>query len=148
MNARVPGCSTRRNPASTRGRMSECQTRVYRAGELVQEGFPISAVSDQLALSDSIVWVDFCRPSKDDLHELANELGLHELAVEDALSEHQRPKLDHYATHRFLSCHAVRVDLASGELCTTEIDAFIHERCLVTVRKDSDFSMDAILERW
>ena len=33
----------------------------------------------------------------DELHELAGELGLHELAVEDALGPHQRPKLDHYA---------------------------------------------------
>ena len=53
------------------------------------------------------MWVDLCAPTADTLHELAGELGLHELAVEDALSEHQRPKLDHYATHLFLSCHAV-----------------------------------------
>ena len=51
-----------------------------------------------------------CGPSKEELHKLADELGLHELAVEDALGEHQRPKLDHYETHLFLSSHAVRVD--------------------------------------
>ena len=68
---------------------------------------------------------------------LAEELGLHELAVEDALGEHQRPKLDHYETHLFLSAHAVRVDDA-GELHKTEIDAFINERWLITVRKDDE----------
>ena len=34
---------------------------------------------------DTVVWVDFCGPTKEQLHELADELGLHELAVEDAL---------------------------------------------------------------
>ncbi len=75
-------------------------------------------------------------------------LGLHELAVEDALGPHQRPKLDHYATHLFLSCHAVRVDAERGELVDLEIDAFIGERWLVTVRKDEGFSMAPVLQRW
>ncbi|MEA2557556.1 MAG: magnesium transporter, partial [Actinomycetota bacterium] len=76
------------------------------------------------------------------------ELGLHELAVEDALAEHQRPKLDRYATHLFLSCHAVRVDPEAGDLKETEVDAFINERWLITVRKDEGFSMEPVLERW
>ena len=63
---------------------------------------------------DTVVWVDLCGPSRDQLHELADELGLHELAVEDALGPHQRPKLDHYATHWFLSCHTVRVNTDAG----------------------------------
>ena len=89
-----------------------------------------------------------CGPSREQLHELADELGLHELAVEDALGPHQRPKLDHYATHLFLSCHAVRVDTEGGALDETEIDAFISERWLITVRKDDGFSIDPVLERW
>src|SRR3954471_13871696 len=121
--------------------MSECRTRVYRHGVLEAEDFPLADVSDQLERPDTIVWVDFCRPSKDDLHALADELDLHELAVDDALGAHQRPKLHHYAHHRFLSCHAVRVDQESGTLQAPEIDAFIHERWLVTVRKDHDFSL-------
>ena len=42
------------------------------------------------------------------LHQLTDELRLHELAIEDALEPHQRPKLDHYATHLFFSCHGSR----------------------------------------
>src|SRR4051812_12114071 len=105
--------------------MSECRTRAYRHGALEAEDFPLAEVSDQLERADTIVWVDFCGPSADDLRELARELDLHELAVEDALGAHQRPKLDHYAHHRFLSCHAVQVDEEGGTLEVTEIDAFI-----------------------
>jgi len=121
---------------------------VYRKGVLEAEGFPVADVSEYLEQPDTVVWVDFCRPSKEQLHELAGELGLHELAVEDAVGPHQRPKLDRYATHQFLSCHAVRVDVDRGLLDETEIDAFINERWLITVRKNEGFPMEPVLQRW
>ncbi|NMD23392.1 MAG: magnesium transporter CorA family protein, partial [Actinobacteria bacterium] len=128
--------------------MSAAQTRVYRNGVLESEGFPVADISEYLAEPDTVVWVDFCGPSIDQLHELADELGLHELAVEDALSQHQRPKLDHYESHLFLSAHAVRVDTENSELDETEIDAFINSRWIITVRKNEGFSMDPVLRRW
>lgn len=62
--------------------MTKPQTRVYRDGVLEAEGFPVSDVSDHLEHDRTIVWVDLCGPSIEQLHELAEELGLHELAVE------------------------------------------------------------------
>jgi magnesium transporter len=121
---------------------------MYRKGVLEAEGFPVADVSEHLEEPDTIVWVDFCRPVKEQLNELAGELGLHELAVEDALEPHQRPKLDHYATHQFLSSHAVRVDVEAARLDKTEIDAFIGARWLITVRADAGFSMDPVIRRW
>ena len=123
-------------------------TRVYCKGVLEAEGFPVADVSEHLERPDTVVWVDFCGPSKEQLHELADELGLHELAVEDALEPHQRAKLDHYATHLFFSCHAVQMDRDEGLLAESEIDAFINERWLVTVRKNEGFPMDPVLARW
>ena len=123
-------------------------TRRYRNGILEAEGFPIADVSDHLEASDTVVWVDLCGPTKAELDDLGAELGLHELAIEDALSAHQRPKLDHYSTHRFLSCHAVSVDVATGTLRQTEVDAFISPRWLITVRKDDGFAMEPVVQRW
>jgi len=128
--------------------MGEPMTRVYRKGVLGAEGFPVADVSEYLVDPDTVVWVDLSGPTKEELHELAAELGLHELAVEDALEPHQRPKLDRYATHLFLSCHAVRVDVGGGRLDETEVDAFINERWLITVRENDRFSIDPVLERW
>ena len=128
--------------------MGGALTRVYRKGVLETEGFPIADVSEYLEDTETVVWVDLRGPSKQELHELAVELGLHELAVEDALGPHQRPKLDRYATHLFLSCHAVRVDVEAGVLDETEIDAFINERWLITVRKNDGFPIDPVLQRW
>lgn len=129
--------------------MAEARTRAYRNGKLGAEGFPVAEISEQLEDADTIVWVDLCSPSREDLDQIADELGLHALAVEDALEPHQRPKLDHYPTHRFLSCHAVHVEDGGRGLSKTEIDAFINERWLITVRDhDGAFDMDAVVARW
>lgn len=128
--------------------MANMRTRAYRSGVLESEGFPLADVSAKLADPDTFVWVDFLAPSIGQLSQLADELGLHELAVEDALGPHQRPKLDHYATHLFLSCQAVRVVAEEGELAETEIDAFINHRWLITVRKDGEFSIEEAVGRW
>lgn len=128
--------------------MGEALTRLYRKGVLEAEGFPVADVSEYLAQPDTTVWVDFQAPSPEQLLELSDEFGLHELAVEDALGRNQRPKLDRYPTHLFLSCHAVRVDAEEGILEETEVDAFVNQRWLVTVRKDDGFPIGPVLERW
>jgi len=122
------------------------RTRAYRKGVLEDKNFPVSQVSEHLDIADTVVWVDLCAPSADELHELASELGLHELAVEDALESHQRPKLDHYPTHLFLSCHMV--ELQDGDLIIHEIDTFINQRWLITVRKSDGCDIDSIVARW
>ncbi len=124
------------------------RTRAYRDGAVLAEGFPVVEVSEYLADPRVVVWVDFCAPVEADLVELADELGLHDLAVEDALSPHQRPKVDYYDTHLFLSSHVMRLDPGTGVLGTTEIDAFVNSRWLVTVRKDDSFALDPVLQRW
>ena len=128
--------------------MGQHNSRVYQDGALVAEGFPVSEVSEHLENPKAVIWVDLCAPDQTELDELAQELGLHELAVEDALALHQRPKVDYYDTHLFLSCHAIRVDMDKGELDVDEIAAFVSERWLVTVRHDEDFPIDQVRERW
>jgi magnesium transporter len=125
----------------------EIRTRCYRAGQLEDTDFAVSEVSEHLAREGTVVWVDFCDPSASNLHQLAEELGLHELAIEDALEAHQRPKLDHYDSHKFLVCHAVRLDDA-GSLVVAEVDAFVSDRWLLTVRKNDSFDLAHVLARW
>ena len=128
--------------------MGQAHTRAYRGSTLLEEGFPVSKVSDYLAEGDVLIWVDFCAPDKAQFVELALELGLHELAVEDALGDHQRPKVDYYESHSFFSCHAVSVNPATGGLDQTEIDAFINDHWLITVRKDDGFPIEPVVQRW
>jgi magnesium transporter len=124
------------------------RTRLYRNGVLEAEGFPIADVSEYLADPEATVWFDLCEPTEEDLASISEELGLHPLAVEDAVSEHQRPKLDRYDSHLFLTAYAVQLDTASGELTSAEVDAFITGSALVTVRKTKGFDIGLVTARW
>jgi magnesium transporter len=111
-------------------------TRVYRAGRIEKDNFPVEDISDYIDQPDTSVWVDLLTPDAGDLQVIAEELGLHELAIADAVNGRQRPRLDRYATHQFLNMYAVRLDTATGRLTLSELAAFITPRALVTVRKD------------
>jgi magnesium transporter len=124
------------------------RTRLYRDGELVLEGFPVNDISEYLKDEQACVWLDYCAPTTEDLASIAEELQLHPLAVEDAVSEHQRPKLDRYDSHLFLSAYAVKLDTESGQLSASEIGVFITTNALVTVRQDEGVSIDLALARW
>jgi magnesium transporter len=121
---------------------------VYRNGVLEAEGFPIAQISDYLADPAATVWFDLCQPTEEDLASISEELGLHPLAVEDAVHEHQRPKLDRYDSHLFVTAYVVRLDSATGELATSEVAAFVTHNALVTVRKDEGFDINQVLARW
>ena len=129
---------------------TKCQarTRLYRHGRLELEGFPVAEISDHLAEKDALVWLDLRDPDRSDLAVLSEEFGLHPLAVEDAVQEHQRPKLDRYQSHLFLNAYGARLDTGAGELATSEIAAFVTPRALITVRKDDGLDIGAVVERW
>jgi magnesium transporter len=124
------------------------RTRAYRDGKLAAEGFPVAEVSDYLDQPDTVVWLDLCAPRPDELHVISEELSLSSLAVEDAVSARERPKLDRYDSHLFLNAYSVTFDPKSGELATHEVAAFITSRALVTVRADSGFDVDGLLRHW
>ena len=123
-------------------------TRVYRNGVLEAENFPVAKVSDYLADPATVVWFDLCEPTAADLESIKEELGLHELAVEDALEDHERPKLDRYKTHLFVAAYSVALDTPTGELTAHEVAAFITHDAMVTVRKDRGFDIGDVLSRW
>ncbi|MCB1030988.1 MAG: magnesium transporter CorA family protein [Acidimicrobiales bacterium] len=128
--------------------MSSRTSRVYRDGIVVAENCERHELGAFIADERCIVWIDLCGPLDGELDQLADRLGLHELAVEDALEPHQRPKLDRYPDHLFLACRATSLDPDTADLIESEIDAFIGERWLITVRQDSAFDMTEVVARW
>lgn len=122
-------------------------TRLYRNGVLELQGFDPEKVSDFLAEDDTLVWLDLCSADGDHLSLISEELALDPLAVEDALSRHQRPKVDRYAEHLFVSAYAVRMGDAIDDLELAEVSAFVTQRALVTVH-DRAFHTDDLMGRW
>ncbi|MEU0572505.1 magnesium transporter CorA family protein [Nonomuraea sp. NPDC005983] len=121
-------------------------TRLYRNGVLEKEGFPIEDVSDHVADPENTVWFDLCSPTLDELAVIGEELGLHELAVEDVVTDHQRPKLDVYDNHLFITVYGVHFD--GDVLDPVEINVFVTSNALVTVRENAHFDIGEVTRRW
>jgi magnesium transporter len=125
-------------------------TRLYADGKVVAEGFPAAEAGERLrAYPHGVLWLDLYDPELTDLQAVREEFGLHPLAVEDAVHDHQRPKLDRYADHVFLNLYAVDLHLDGPEPVhdKAEISAFVTERALITVRK-SPVDVGLFVRRW
>jgi magnesium transporter len=123
------------------------RTRGWRKGILEAENFPLEQVSDYLERDDCVVWADLTSPDLADLKLVADELGLSSLAVEDAMTEHERPKVDHYPSHLFVTFSAVLIDSDGGRPRLARVSAFVLPRALVTVRPP-DLDMEVVVRAW
>lgn len=85
---------------------------------------------------DSFVWVALKDPTPEELAIVQRQFGLHELAVEDALQGHQRPKIQEYGDSLFFV--VPMVDLVQGELRMGEVDVFVGPHYVVSVRNRSE----------
>ena len=125
-------------------------TRLYEGGAVVAEGFAAEKIPALMAEHpDAVLWLDLDDPDEDDLKAVAAEFGLHPLAVEDAVHDHQRPKLDRYPDHLFMNVYAVEIttDGPTPQFAKAEISSFITDRALITVRK-SPSDTRPFIERW
>ncbi|MEU5875971.1 magnesium and cobalt transport protein CorA [Spirillospora sp. NPDC047279] len=114
--------------------------RMIRDGRLmpaaeVPRGGVMSAAAEPSA---GFVWVGLHEPSETELAELAEVFGLHELAVEDAINAHQRPKLERYDDVNFFVMKTVgyvRRGPDGAEVVETgEVMIFCGPDFVVTVR--------------
>src|SRR3954467_14810124 len=124
------------------------RTRCYRNGVCTEEDFAPERISELLEDGETVIWMDVSQPTAEQFDLIAEEFGLNPLAVEDARMERQRPKLDHYSDHLFISLYDVELDKVTGELTTRELSVFAAPRYLITVRKDPHFPMDEVVRRW
>ena len=124
------------------------RTRLYRDGVLTAENFSCQEISTHLGDAGAMVWLDLCAPTAADFDMIREEFGLHELAVEDAGHEHQRPKLDRYRDHLFLSAYAVCSVPTAASIDTVELSVFVTANALITVRTNDRFTMDGVVARW
>jgi len=124
------------------------QSRVYVDGILVDADVTLGNLKNFKRKRKTAIWVDLVEPTTQELELLGQELGLHELAIEDALMGRQRAKLEHYPSHLFINAYAAKWDPKADELDTYEISAFVTPYALITVRDKDDFDIETITKRW
>jgi magnesium transporter len=119
--------------------------RLFRDGELVEEGFEPAKVSDHLEDEKNLVWLDLEDPSEEELAMIEEEFSLHPLAIEDARHRDQRPKLEFYEGYNFLVMYGVGVE--DGQLREHEVHTFAGTHYLITIRYGPALELGPVLER-
>ncbi|XVS60822.1 magnesium and cobalt transport protein CorA [Actinosynnema sp. CA-299493] len=101
---------------------------------------PVDAVAEVRARGVGFVWVGLFQPDEERIRDVAEAFGLHELAVEDAVHAHQRPKLDRYDDNLFMVFKTLRFvehesPTTANEIVESgEIMVFLGRDYVVTVR--------------
>lgn len=67
---------------------------IYRDGHRTAEPLELAHMDDAWRAADALAWVGLYRPTEQEFAAVAEVFGLHELAVDDAVRAHQRPKLE------------------------------------------------------
>jgi magnesium transporter len=95
--------------------------------------------------SGVLVWVDLTNPSQEEGRQvLASVFHFHELAVEDALSDLEFPKVESYGDYLYVILH--RIDFSAPEHCfkTHDVDFFLGPNYLVTIHTGDSRSIEQI----
>lgn len=106
----------------------------YQNGQKLGD-IPISEISDVIARPECFVWVGLADATPEEMEQMREEFDLHELAVEDALVGHQRPKIEEYGDSLFAVMRTV--ELVDGELHIGEVAAFVGPNYVLSVRRES-----------
>jgi magnesium transporter len=104
---------------------------------LRQEDAPVS-VADAAARRDQggFVWLGLFEPDAAELAQVRGAFGLHELAVEDALNRHSRPKIELYDDKvQLVILRTARYDDDAEEVEFGEISMFLAPEFVITVRQ-------------
>jgi magnesium transporter len=108
---------------------------------------PISfdAISDHVGQDDRFIWVELKSPDSQLITRLGDELGLHALALEDAISTHQRAKLEEYDGHLFIATRTAQLWESRMEFGETHL--FVGSNWLVAIRHDNGSGYQRVSER-
>jgi magnesium transporter len=107
----------------------------YRDGKRQHEGKLPLDIAEKCVVGDGdFVWLGLLDPSEQELREVGERFGLHELALEDALKGHQRPKLEDYDDSYFIVLKPARYDDEKEEVEFGEIMLFVSGTYVIAVR--------------
>jgi len=121
---------------------------IYSRGRRVQTPPTLAQTYERLRETpDGIAWIGLYRPAEAQLLTVAEEFGLHELAVEDAIVAHQRPKLERYGDTLFVVLRAARYLDDVEEVDFGELHLFVGGNFVLTVRHGPAPDLPAVRRR-
>ncbi len=118
----------------------------YGVDSLVERVAPDLTELRALRTRCPVIWVDVDGLGRTDLlRELARELGLHPLAMEDAVTPYQRPKVEAYPEHLFVVTRMLELE---ERLQTEQLALFVGEGFVLTLQGERPGDcLDPVRER-
>ena len=107
---------------------------VYEHGARRPGQVPLAQAGEMVKATSGFLWIGLRQPSEDDIADVARELGLPPLAVEDAVKAHQRPKLEIYGDVVFMVLKPVEYIDHTEIVEVSEFAIFVGRNFVVTVR--------------
>ena len=130
--------------ASARAEPGVVASAAYMAGRRVAE-VPIEEAGAWSRKPGHVVWIGLHEPSLELLRRVEAQFGLHELAIEDALKAHQRPKLELYGDALFVVARTAQ--MVEGRISFGETHLFVGRGYVVSVRDGASTSYTPVRER-
>nr|VDG63677.1 CorA-like3 Mg2+ transporter protein [Streptococcus thermophilus] len=119
--------------------------RVIVDGGLQPGSYHYSAALEKVKEADSgYVWLSLREPNAEQMEKVAEEFGIHELIVEDAVSAHQRPKVERYNNQLFMVIRTIeyRDDEEVTDLreiiSTGEVQMLVGDNFVITIRHNAE----------
>jgi magnesium transporter len=121
---------------------------VYVGGERVESPGSLQGTFQALDKHpEALAWIGLYRPAREMLDQLAEEFGLHELAIEDAVAAHQRPKIERYGDTLFMVLRAAHYDDAHERVDFGELHIFGGANFVITVRHSESPDLAVVRQR-
>lgn len=114
--------------------MPVVDTAVYVAGHRRAEPVDVDQTFEVVRDTGGMAWIGLYRPDHEEIDAVAEELGIHRLAVEDTVKAHQRPKLERYDDLLFAVLRPARYLDAEERVEFGELHVFVGPSAVVTVR--------------
>ncbi|OAN42699.1 magnesium/cobalt transporter CorA [Microbacterium sp. H83] len=114
--------------------MAIIDNAIYVDGVRTENPHSLSETFEVLRERGGMSWIGLYRPSEAEIREVADEFGIHALVVEDALSGHQRSKLERYGDVLFMVLRSARYLDAAEEVEFGEIHVLVGRDFVVTIR--------------
>ncbi|CAN5884778.1 MAG: magnesium/cobalt transporter CorA [Actinomycetota bacterium] len=121
---------------------------LYRAGQRSECGdLSEELVALRAGSGPGFIWIGLKDPTDAEFALVDTELGLHPLAVEDAVQGRQRVKIERYDTTVFAALKTLRYVEATSDIETGEVMAFVGDRFVVTVRRGEAAPLTGVRQR-
>lgn len=107
---------------------------IYVDGQRTADPKTLQETYEAVHEQHGVAWIGLYKPTEEEFASVAEEFGLHPLAVEDAVQAHQRPKLERYGDTLFVVLRPARYLDRSETVAFGEVHVFLGTDFVVTVR--------------